>query len=211
MAENMRLVRIWDRNYNLRGQQFVNWHNGFTVPSTDPMAVELWDNRELQHQVTVESTNELAWYIDRLDRTAEGTLVVTCRPHLDILRRSLVSDAYLVDLWLEAEKRWKATLEPCSLRDRIAAAIVGHADYVSAGIRYCSCGWVGDSQYTRISFAEHVADVATAVIREENDEIRPALKEALASWGDEKLSLDQTFGLHERGCVCDDCLPDDID
>lgn len=125
MAENMRLVRIWDRNYNLRGQQFVNWHNGFTVPSTDPMAVELWDNRELQHQVTVESTNELAWYIDRLDRTAEGTLVVTCRPHLDILRRSLVSDAYLVDLWLEAEKRWKATLEPCSLRDRIAAAIDG--------------------------------------------------------------------------------------
>jgi hypothetical protein len=50
------------------------------------------------------------------------------------------------------------------LRDRIAAAIVGHADYVSAGIRYCSCGWVGDSQYTRISFAKHVADAVIAAL-----------------------------------------------
>ena len=99
-----------------------------------------------------------------------------------------------------------------SLRDRIAAVLAIHADYIANGIRHCTCGeWSGDSQTTRISFAAHMADVATAVIREENDEIRPALKEALASWGDEKLSLDQTFELHERGCVCDDCLPDDID
>ena len=120
---NIRLVRIWDRNYNLRGQQFVNWHNGFTIPNTDPMAVELWDNRELQHQVTVESTNELAWYIDRLDRMAEGLLVVTCRPHLDVLRHSIRSDAYQVELWLAAEKQWKATRQSDNLRDRIAAVI----------------------------------------------------------------------------------------
>lgn len=55
------------------------------------------------------------------------------------------------------------------------------------------------------------ADAVIAVMGEANDDIRPALREALASWGDEKLSLDQTFELHERGCVCDDCLPDDID
>lgn len=55
------------------------------------------------------------------------------------------------------------------------------------------------------------ADAVIAVIREENDEIRPALRDALASWDKSELSLDQTFELHEKGCVCDDCLPDDCD
>ena len=100
-----KLVRIWDRSYNLRGQQFVHWNNGFTIDATDPIAVELWNNREMLHQVTVESTSELAWCIDRLDRTSDGLLVVTCQPHLDVLRKALVTDAYLVDLWLAAEKR----------------------------------------------------------------------------------------------------------
>lgn len=49
-----------------------------------------------------------------------------------------------------------------SLRDRIAAVIAPHADYVSNGIRYCSCGWCGDSQATRIGFAAHVADAVIA-------------------------------------------------
>lgn len=83
---------------------------------------------------------------------------------------------------------------PDSLRDRIAAALKAANDRVAGFIGY-----------------DEMADAVIAVIREENDEIRPALKEALASWGDEMLSLDQTFELHERGCVCDDCLPDDID
>jgi hypothetical protein len=46
------------------------------------------------------------------------------------------------------------------LRDRIAAVIAIHADYIANGIRHCTCGaWSGDSQTTRIGFASHVADV----------------------------------------------------
>lgn len=50
------------------------------------------------------------------------------------------------------------------LRTKIAAATVGHADYVSGLTRYCTCGqWSGDSTGTRIDFSRHLAD---AVIRE---------------------------------------------
>lgn len=132
---SIKLARAWDRNYNLRAQQFVNWHNGFTIPATTQMAVELWDNRELQHQITVEATDELSWWIDRLDRTSDGQLAVTCRPHIQVLKNCLYPDAYLVDLWLAAEKQWQATQtdsanpvaqlseQSDSPRDRIAAII----------------------------------------------------------------------------------------
>lgn len=46
------------------------------------------------------------------------------------------------------------------LRTKIAAATVGHADYVSGLTRYCTCGqWSGDSTGTRIDFSRHLADV----------------------------------------------------
>lgn len=45
------------------------------------------------------------------------------------------------------------------LRTKIAAATVGHADYVSGLTRYCTCGqWSGDSTGTRIDFSRHLAD-----------------------------------------------------
>lgn len=104
-----RLARAWDRNYNLRGLQFVAWNAGtFTIPADDPMAVELWENRELNHQITVISTSEVAWWIDRMDRTTDGLLVVSCRPHVDVLRKCIIPDWKLVEDWLEAERRWKS-------------------------------------------------------------------------------------------------------
>lgn len=49
------------------------------------------------------------------------------------------------------------------LRTRIAAATVGHADYVSGLTRYCTCGqWSGDSTGTRIDFSRHLADAVIA-------------------------------------------------
>lgn len=121
-----RLVRAWDRNYNLRGQQFVAWNQGtFTIAADDPMAVELWDNREANHQITVESTTEMVWWIERMDRMKDGTLVVTCQPHVDILRKCIIPDWKLVEDWLEAEKQWKAR-QQCSLTDRLAAVIAEH-------------------------------------------------------------------------------------
>ena len=119
-----KLVRVWDRDYNLRGQQFVPWNAGtFTIPADDPLAIELWDRRELGHQITVESTAEMAWWIDRMDRTKDGTLIVTCLPHVDILRDCTVPDWKLVEVWLSAEKRWKSQQPSSNLRDRIAAVI----------------------------------------------------------------------------------------
>lgn len=92
---------------------------------------------------------------------------------------------------------------PDNLRDRIAAVLYGNLrrqQGIDRPDRFLD--WIDTSE---------LADAVMKVIQEENDDIRPALREALASWGDEKLSLDQTFELHEKGCVCDDCLPDDID
>jgi hypothetical protein len=106
-----RLVRIWDRNYNLRGQAFLEWNGGtFTVAREDPIGIELWDHRELGHQVAVEGTDELAWWIDRMyiNRT-NGSVTVHCRPYLDVLRDSLILDAKLVELWLLAEKKWESS------------------------------------------------------------------------------------------------------
>lgn len=104
----MKLVRAWDREYNLRGQQFVTWNQGtFTIKTDDPLALELWDNRELGHQITVESTDEMAWWIDRIDRTNLGTLIVTCKPHVDVMRDCTTPDWKLTSAWLEAEKVYR--------------------------------------------------------------------------------------------------------
>jgi hypothetical protein len=105
---DQKLVRVWDRDYKPRGQQFVAWNHGtFTIPTDDPLAVELWDNRERGHQITVESTDELAWWVDRMDKMADGTLDVTCRPHVDMLRYCITPDWKLVSAWLEAEKAYR--------------------------------------------------------------------------------------------------------
>ena len=50
-------------------------------------------------------------------------------------------------------------------RDVIAGAQVDHCDYVSVGLRYCTCGqWAGDSQFARIDFARHSADAILAAL-----------------------------------------------
>lgn len=116
------LVRAWDRDYNPRGQQFVAWNAGtFTIPADDPLAIELWDRRELGHRLTVESTNEMAWWIDRMDRTREGTLIVTCCPYADVLRDYIVPDWKLIGAWLAAEEQWKSQQKITNnLRTKIA-------------------------------------------------------------------------------------------
>ena len=55
-----------------------------------------------------------------------------------------------------------------NLRDRIAAALKAANDRVAGFIGY-----------------DEMADAVIAVMREANDDIRPALKEALASWDDD--------------------------
>lgn len=124
---NKKLVRVWDRNYTLRGQQFVAWNKGtFTIPADDPMAVELWHNSEVRHQITVESTSEMGWWVERMDLAKDGTLIVTCTPHVDVLRKCTIPDWKLVEDWLEAEKQWKSR-QQCSLTDRLAAVMMNAA------------------------------------------------------------------------------------
>ena len=105
-----RLVRIWDRNWDLRGQHFVQWDDGtFIVALADRVGAELWERcGEMDHQITVESTSQLVWWIDRIERRGDDSLKVVCRPYIDVLRASLISDDYLTWLWLDAEKTWKA-------------------------------------------------------------------------------------------------------
>lgn len=160
-----KLVRVWDRDYNLRGQQFVLWNAGtFTIPADDPLAIELWDRRELGHQITVESTDEMAWWIDRMDRTKDGTLIVTCRPHVDILRDCTVPDWKLVEVWLSAEKRWKSQQPSSNLRDRIAAVLRDRLlNEIEGAVNGVDNIYVGD--YVGES-AIHLTALADAVIRE---------------------------------------------
>lgn len=158
---HLKLVRIWDRDYNLRGQQFVPWKQGtFTIPLQDPMAEELWNNRTTQHQITVEQTSELAWYIHQIDLRKDHTIQVTCKPHIDILREKLATDTYLTELWLTAEKHWKQQqqqlpherTEPAS--ETIAAIIRDHTNPLGYE---CACGWQ-DQGGVNPDHSEHLAD-----------------------------------------------------
>jgi len=105
-ATGTKLVRVFDRNWMPLTQALVEWDYGtFTLPMIDPMAVELWGNRERGHQISVESTHELAWWIERME-IKDDTMTVLCRPFVDVLRDFTIPDHALVNLWLEAEKRW---------------------------------------------------------------------------------------------------------
>ena len=75
-----------------------------------------------------------------------------------------------------------------TLRTRIAAATVGHADYVSGLTRHCTCGqWSGDSTGTRIDFSRHLAD---AVIRELGLRIQVAGPDGIVGTGDYRYVSD---------------------
>lgn len=113
---NKKLIRVWNRYYDPCGQQFVAWNHGtFTIPADDPLAIELWDNRELGHHITVESTDEMAWWIDRIDKIDNlNTLIVTCRPHIDVIRDYTIPDWKLVSAWLEAEKVYRQNRSPAA-------------------------------------------------------------------------------------------------
>jgi hypothetical protein len=110
---DVKLIRIWDRDYNLCGQLFAEWDNGtFTVPTNSPEGIMLWrdatEKRCAPRQITVERTDEFAWWVESMARKDNNdTFTVHCRPHLDFLRDCVVPDVKLVELWLAAEKKWK--------------------------------------------------------------------------------------------------------
>lgn len=105
------LVRLWIDGYHSDPiTAFVDWGDGrFTITAAHPFARTISNVPVLRiGPLTVYSTDELEWVVDRViaDRTAYGPeYTVICKPRVDVLRKSLISDDYLCWLWLEAEKR----------------------------------------------------------------------------------------------------------
>lgn len=119
------LVRLWDRDFNAIGMQFVNWQRypgcgRFIVPADDPIAAAI---RERSHRdrlsVTVEKTEERVWYIDswnlRIERGRTGEeLHVTCRPYIEYVTSCFAPDDKLVSAWLAAEEVYKKNRDPAA-------------------------------------------------------------------------------------------------
>lgn len=105
------LVRLWIDGYHSDPiTAFVDWGDGrFTITAAHPFARTISNVPVLRiGPLTVYSTDELEWLVDRViaDRTAYGPeYTVICKPRVDVLRKSLISDDYLCWLWLDAEKR----------------------------------------------------------------------------------------------------------
>lgn len=105
------LVRFWIDGYHSDPiTAFVDWDHGrFTITAAHPFARTI-SNVPIPRigPLTVYSTDELEWVVDKVsaDRTVYGPeYAVACKPRVDVLRRSLISDDYLCWLWLGAEKR----------------------------------------------------------------------------------------------------------
>lgn len=106
------LVRVWDGFQEEVASGFVDWTVapnggcGFVAPLDDPVANLLFGSPEGNLRLTVYSTWELLWSVDKV-RLLWGEYHVHCKPFIDVLRASLVSDEYLVHVWLEAERRFQ--------------------------------------------------------------------------------------------------------
>lgn len=106
------LIRLWADGYQSDPiTAFVDdWDNGrFTITPAHPFSEFVTTFPIPQAPLTVYSTDELEWVVDTVttDRTSYGPeYTVTCKPRMDVLRKSLISDDYLCWLWLDAEKRY---------------------------------------------------------------------------------------------------------
>jgi hypothetical protein len=105
------LVRYWKDGYQSNSvMAFVDdWElddNGatFTIADSDLLAVLARDCMSSVAVLTVYSTEELEWSVERVDHNWSD-MRVRCVPRVGRLRNSLMSDEYLIWLWLEAEKR----------------------------------------------------------------------------------------------------------
>lgn len=111
-AELPTLVRLWVDGYQSDPiTAFVDgWGSGrFTITPEHPFAEFVTAFPIPQAPLTVYGTDELEWVVDRVDtdHTAYGPeYTVTCKPRVNVLRQSLISDEYLCWLWLDAEKRF---------------------------------------------------------------------------------------------------------
>lgn len=115
--KSLRLVRYWPKDGGVGASinAFVeDWESDqgvarFTIARDHPLARQLWVKCvEADTRLMVYSTDEIEWMVDSISgalsyRHYEVRLVSRSR----YLRKSLISDDYLVWLWLDAEKRWR--------------------------------------------------------------------------------------------------------
>lgn len=141
------LIRIWSDYKDDSENLFVHWDNGsFSLPPEHPVGRKLWDTpgRE-QWRITVYSSDELEWVVDQISSSSlTHDYRITCTPWLNELRASLFSDAYLVEKWLAAERKWKSevnTVADLAMSIFMFAAGAQYSDIARAAEFLLANGW----------------------------------------------------------------------
>lgn len=103
------LVRFWEHGFsNEVAAEWVDWKDGwFHLAADDPLLTLVNKSaRDRSLLLTVYSTDELVWTI-MSTHIERDFATVHCMPWLTAARHSLLSDDYMVHLWLEAGRRYQ--------------------------------------------------------------------------------------------------------
>ena len=108
---HLTLVRLWEEG--LRGELAADWvdwdGSGFSINAETRLGRTIRD--QIPAVLTVESTSELVWVIEkwRIRNGLVRDLLVDCAPYLEHVRSRLLTNEYLVEKWLDAERRYRDT------------------------------------------------------------------------------------------------------
>lgn len=103
------LVRFWENGLqNEVATAWVDWEDGwFHLNADSELGDRVFDAAVKQDLLlTVYSTEELVWTVSSTE-VRWGYQTVHCVPWLTRLKHSLVSDDYMVHLWLKAEENYE--------------------------------------------------------------------------------------------------------
>lgn len=127
VSNDQTLIRVWRDDETESTNLFVDWHDGrFSLPWEHPFSRHMWGSgRMLRWRITVYSTEELEWSIDRIDYS--HSVEYNCIPRRERLRLSLVSDDALIGMWLDAEQEWLK--QPAAAEDAVIEIDTARAEY----------------------------------------------------------------------------------
>lgn len=95
MSSEPVVIRVWDWNRKHLGHCIAVFDKGFSIPAEHPLAAVLSRGGHLS--LSVLSTNEVEWHVERVEvgafhRPFCDEVRVSCIPHVEKVRRGLLSD-----------------------------------------------------------------------------------------------------------------------
>lgn len=110
------LVRFWENGFRTEvASAWVDWKDGWfhLDPDRDLPLIGKASEGALTRSLllTVYSTKELLWAIESVRTSMPWSYsTIHCVPWVEQVRHNLISDDYMVYLWLEAERRYQESL-----------------------------------------------------------------------------------------------------